>query len=292
MQRAETAAFLNQKGGVGKTTSVVNIGAGLSILGKRVLIVDLDPQSHLTTFLDLDPVSADRTIYGVLRGDAQPRDAIIEKTLRARLSIDGEESPLKISVITSALDLADAERVLGNEAEREHLLKKAIDNVSGDFDYVLFDCAPGLGLVSTNALAAAQKVFIPVQTEYLALDSLGGLLLKVETISQRLGLDLKIGGLIATRFDARKVLSRTIVQTLREQFGALLMDTMIRENIALAESPRFGQDIFSYRPRSFGAEDYLNLSLEIIGRIARADTLFSVERGGVITSSARSNIAL
>ncbi len=142
-----------------------------------------------------------------------------------------------------------------------------------------FDCSPSLGLVSINALVAARRVFIPVQTEYLALHSLEDLMTRIESVMDQLNPDLEIGGLIATRFDARKVLSRTVVETLRERFGSLFLNTMIRDNIVLAESPQFGKDIFSYRPRSFGAEDYLNLSMEMMNRITRASLFPSVEPG-------------
>jgi len=258
------------------------VGAGLTILGKRVLIVDLDPQGHLTTFLDVGPDEIDKTIYDVIRGETHPREAMIKRNLRARLHVNGRESQLAITVIPSSLDFSEAEMLLASAPDRELLLRRAMSGVRGDFDYILLDCAPSLGLMATNALAAAQKVFIPVQTEYLALESLEKLLAKVEAVATESNPDLAIGGLIATRFDGRKVLNRMVVESLRERFGALLLDTMIRENIALAESPRYGMDIFSYRPRSFGSEDYLDLSLEIIGRIASANRLFSVERG-VIT---------
>ena len=279
MHRSEIAAFLNHKGGVGKTTSVVNLGAGLSIMGNRVLIVDLDPQGHLTNFLGIDHGAIDKTIYGVLLGEVHPRDAIISKTMNARMLIDGKESRLSLSVIPSMIDLAEAEMVLSNRPDREFLLRRAIGRIADDYDYVLFDCSPSLGLLSLNALAAARKVFIPVQTEYLALSSLESLLSKIELVMTGLNLDLVIGGLIATRYDSRKVLSRAVVETLRERFGALFLETVIRENIALAESPRFGKDIFSYRPRSYGAEDYLSLSLEIMGRSGASDHSFPVEHG-------------
>jgi len=284
MHQSERAAFLNQKGGVGKTTSVVNVGAGLTILGNRVLLVDLDPQGHLTSFLGIEPGEIKRTIYDVLRGDAHPREAIITKPLAARFCIDGRESQLYLSVIPSTIDFAEAEMTLAGRDEREFLLRNAISKVGNDYHYTLFDCSPSLGLITMNALAAADKVFIPIQTEYLALRSLEDLIGKIESVKASLGLDLAIGGLVATRFDGRKVLSRAMVQALRERFGALLLETMIRENIVLAESPRFGKDIFSYRPRSYGAEDYMNLSLEMMGRIATATELFNVERG-VITSN-------
>ncbi len=284
MHQTERAAFLNQKGGVGKTTSVVNVGAGLTILGNSVLLVDLDPQGHLTSFLGIEREELGKTIYDVLRGDTHPREAVITRPLAARLCIDGRESQLSLSVIPSTIDFSEAEMALAQREDREFLLRTAISKIDHEYDYVLFDCSPSLGLITINALAAADKVFVPIQTEYLALKSLDDLMSKIESVKSRLNPDLAIGGLVATRFDGRKVLSRAIVQALREHFGALLLETMIRENIVLAESPRFGKDIFSYRPRSYGAEDYMNLSLEIMGRIATAYELFSVERG-VLTSN-------
>jgi len=279
MHQAETAAFLNQKGGVGKTTSVVNVGAGLCILGKKVLIIDLDPQGHLTEFLGISSDEIDYTIYDVMRGRVHPREAIITRPLRARIYMGDSEAQLSISVIPSSLDLSEADVTFANTFEREHLLRRAIARINGDYDYILFDCPPSLGFITTNALAASNKVFVPVQTEYLALRSLDSLMEKVESVMEELNPDLTIGGLFATRYDGRKVLGRTVLEALKEQYGALLLDTVIRENIVLAESPRFGKDVFSYRPRSYGMEDYLNLSLEIMGRIAAANTLFSVERG-------------
>jgi chromosome partitioning protein len=264
----ETSAFLNHKGGVGKTTSVVNVGAGLAILGERVLLVDLDPQGHLTRFLGVEPEDVQATVYDVLRGGVHPRDAIITRVLKARLHVDGREAPMSISVLPANLEFSGAEMALSSASDRESLLKRAIARLGEDYDHVLFDCSASLGLISTNALVAAHRVFVPVQTEYLALHSLENLLTKIESVAGQMNPDLEIGGLIATRFDARKVLSRVVVETLRERFGALLLNTIIRDNIALAESPRFGKDIFSYRPHSFGAEDYLNLSTEILDRFA------------------------
>jgi chromosome partitioning protein len=267
MHPSRAAAFLNHKGGVGKTTSVINIGAGLAILGNRVLLVDLDPQGHLTRFLGIERDEVRTTIYDVMRGDVLPRQAVITCALKARLHMAGQDNPLSISVIASNLEFAGAEVALAREARSEFLLKNAIAEIRDDYDYVLFDCSPSLGLVSTNALTAAQTVFVPVQTEYLALQSLEDLLTKIESVTEQLNPDLEVGGLIATRFDGRKVLSRSVVQTMRERFGALLLDTMIRDNIVLAESPSVGKDVFSYRPRSFGAEDYLRLAEEMMDRM-------------------------
>ncbi|MBD3178163.1 MAG: AAA family ATPase [Candidatus Latescibacteria bacterium] len=279
MHHSETAAVINKKGGVGKTTSVVNVGAGLSILGKRVLIVDLDPQGHLTGFLGISPDEFDVTIYDVIRGEADIREAIITRPMRARFRSNGDDSTLALSVIPSNSELAEAEMVLANAIDREFLLRNALVSIMDDYDYILFDCPPSLGLISINALAASGKVFIPVQTEHLALRSLEDLIQEIEAVMSKINSELVIGGLFATRFDGRKVLNREVVRTLEEKYGVFLMDTVIRENIALAESPRFGKDIFSYRPNSYGMEDYLNLSLEILGRDASAGSLFSVKRG-------------
>jgi chromosome partitioning protein len=268
MDHAASAAFLNPKGGVGKTTSVANVGAGLAILGNRVLLVDLDPQGHLTRFLGIERHDVRHTIYDVLRGDVHARDAIIKRPLNARMHMDGRETPMSMALIPAALDFSDAETVLTHLPDREYLLKRAMATVDHDYDQVLFDCSPSLGLISTNALAASRTVFIPVQTEYLALESLEDLLTRIESVRSRLNPELEVGGIVATRFDGRKVLSRLVVETLRERYGALLMDTVVRDNIAVAESPRIGKDIFSYRSRSFGAEDYLALATEIMDRIA------------------------
>lgn len=282
MHRSETAAFINKKGGVGKTTSVVNVGAGLTILGKRVLLVDLDPQGHLTGFIGIGDNEIKRTSYDLLRGEADATEAIITRPMRARFRSNGSDSQLYLSVIPARGDLADAEMVLASAIDREFLLRNALESVMNDYDYILFDCPPNLGLISVNALAASGKVFIPVQTEHLALKSLESLIEEIEMVMSKINNQLVIGGIIATRYDGRKVLNREVVRTLREEYGVLLMDTLIRENIALAESPGFGKDIFSYRPRSYGMEDYLNLSLEILGKDADAGSLFSVKRG-VIT---------
>lgn len=283
MHRTEIAAFLNQKGGVGKTTSVVNIGSGLTILGKNVLIVDLDPQGHLTVSLGIGNDDIKNTVYDVMRGEVPAGDSFIKKELGARLSVNGRESRLALTIMPSNLDMTEAEMVLSQKSEREYLLKRAIEGIKDEFDYILFDCPPSLGLLTVNALAAAQKVFIPVQTEYLALESLTNLQNMIESVTSRFNHDLEIGGLIATRVDGRKVLNRTVVERLRERFGALFLESMIRENIVLAEAPGLGKDIFTYRPRSYGAEDYLNLCHEILDGNHNADEALSIERGGVIS---------
>jgi chromosome partitioning protein len=292
MHRPEIAAFLNQKGGVGKTTSVVNIGSGLTILGKRVLLVDLDPQGHVTGFLGIDPQQIKKTIYDVLLGDAAAKDVVVTRELGARLNVDGRDSRLHVSVIPADLSFSEAEVELSRLPDREYLLRDSLGGVAELYDHVLIDCPPSLGLLATNALCAAHKVFVPVQTEYLALESLQNLHKAIEAVKVSLNPNLEIGGLIATRYDGRKVLNRTIVERLKEQFGALLLETVIRENIVLAEAPSFGKDIFTYRPRSYGAQDYLNLCFEMLGRNTTSNALFTVERGGVISRIPNNVIAM
>ncbi len=292
MHRTEIAAFLNQKGGVGKTTSVVNIGSGLTILGKNVLIVDLDPQGHLTVSLGIGNDDIKNTVYDVMRGEIPAGDSFIKKELGARLSVNGRESRLSLTIMPSNLDMTEAEMVLSQKSEREYLLKRAIEGIKDEFDYILFDCPPSLGLLTVNALAAAQKVFIPVQTEYLALESLTNLQNMIESVTSRFNHDLEIGGLIATRVDGRKVLNRTVVERLRERFGALFLESMIRENIVLAEAPGLGKDIFTYRPRSYGAEDYLNLCREILDGNHNTDEALSIERGGVISRNSIDSMSM
>ena len=291
MHQAQIAAFLNQKGGVGKTTSVVNIGAGLTLLGKRVLIVDLDPQGHLTTFLGIEPSRFGATVYDVLRGKANPRESLVRQELGARLTVDGHNTIVSMTVLPSNVDLARAESVLALQPNREFLLQEALAKIGGEFDYILIDCPPSLGLLSANALVAAHRVFIPVQAEFLALESLENLLGMIESIMDEQNPDLEIGGLIATRFDGRKVINRTVVENLKQRFGVLLLETKIRENIVLAESPGVGKDIFTYRPRSHGAQDYLNLCLEILGQGTKSEELFTVERGGAITRHPEARVA-
>jgi chromosome partitioning protein len=292
MRTAEIAAFLNQKGGVGKTTSVVNIGAGLAILGKKVLIVDLDPQAHLTGYFGIETNEINKTIFDVLRGKADLRESLVKKDLRARFHINGEDSRISVQIAPSDFTLTDAEIVLSSIPEREFSLKKAIDIHQDEFDYILIDCPPSLGLLSTNALVASKKVYIPVQTEHLALESLGNLHRTIESTITRLNPDLEIGGLIATRFDGRKNLNRAVVETLKERFGSLFLESMIRENIVLAEAPSAGKDIFSYRSRSYGAQDYLDLCQEILDRSNSFDAHYSLEPGRVVTKHPISEASL
>jgi chromosome partitioning protein len=246
-----TIALINQKGGVGKTTSTINLGAGLAMLGKSVLLVDLDPQAHLTYGLGIQAHELDYTVYEVLKGEVTARDAVVRR--------DGLE------VLPSSLSLSAAEVELSGMAGREFLLKEALVNLP-PHDFVLLDCPPSLGLLTLNALTAAQEVFIPLQTEFLALQGMSKLIDTVNVVKKRLNPGLTISGIIGTQFDARKNLNREVVEKIREYFADKLFETLIHDNVALAEAPSYGQTIFEYRPDCRGAQDYLALSQEAVAR--------------------------
>lgn len=244
-------ALINQKGGVGKTTSTINIGAGLKQLGQKVLLVDLDPQAHLTYSLGIAADELEKTVYQLLKGEISLHESIIER--------DG------LKLIPSILDLSGAEVELNSVAGREFLLREALAGLKG-FDYVLLDCPPSLGLLTLNALTTANEVFIPLQTEYLALSGLSKLLQTIDIVQKRLNDSLIISGIIATRYDSRKKLNNEVVSKIKDYFGEKVFPTLIRDNISLAEAPSFGKTIFEYKPDSYGAIDYLNLCREILKR--------------------------
>ncbi len=237
----------NHKGGVGKTTSVINIGAGLVNMGKKVLLIDLDPQANLSQSLGYR--DQELTIYGALKGEQEVKPIEV---------LPGLE------LIPSTLDLAGAEIELSAEAGREFILKELLEPLRSSYDYIIIDSPPSLGLLTINAFTASNEVLIPLQSQYLALQGLTVLQGVIEKIQKRLNKGLKLGGVFITQYDGRKVLHREVVETIRGHLKELLLKTIIRDNIALAEAPAVGQDIFRYNAKSYGAEDYLALCKEVI----------------------------
>lgn len=236
----------NHKGGVGKTTSTVNIGAGLTQYDKKVLLIDLDPQANLTHSFNIK--NPEFTIYDYLRGEK----TIIPIEIRNNLFI-----------IPASLDLSAAEIELSAEPGREYILKDILDNISAEYDYVLIDCPPSLGLLTINALAASDKVIIPLQAEFLPLKGLAKLNDVILKIKSRLNKKLEVGCVFFNQFDSRKVLNREISESVKRFFEGKVLENKISNNIALAEAPSQGKDIFWYNKNSKGAIDYKNLCDEM-----------------------------
>lgn len=241
----------NHKGGVGKTCSVCNIGAGLARKDKKVLLVDLDPQANLSHSLGVK--DAERNIYEVLNGRLNIKSAI-------------HDVSVNLDLVPSTLDLAGAEIELASEAGRDLILKDHLNLVAANYDYIIIDCPPSLGLFTVNALAASNEVLIPLQANVLSLIGITKLTTVIEKIKKRLNSSLRIGGILITQFDARKTLNRDIATAVEEHFADKLFKTRIRDNVSLAEAPGQGRDIFRYCPKSNGAQDYEELSGEILKR--------------------------
>jgi chromosome partitioning protein len=245
-------SLLNHKGGVGKTTSAINIGAGLTELGKRVLLIDLDPQANLT--LSLGVPRQKYTIYEALRGEAELHPYTVKPNM---------------DVVISTLDLSGAEMELVNEAGREFIMRELFVAVADRYDYIIIDCPPSLGLLTLNALTSSRYVMIPLQTEFLALQGLAKIKQVIDKVRMRLNRNLEIGGVIPTMYNHKLVLNRDVVDTIHKYFGEKVFKTYIRDNVALAEAPAQRKDIFAYQPRSNGAADYLELCKEIIVRTTK-----------------------
>ena len=254
-------ALMNQKGGVGKTTTTVNLGAALAELGKRVCLIDLDPQAHLTINYGVEPSADICSLYNMLVDGASFLEAVFK--------IDDN-----IALVPSSIDLAAAEVELVSVLGRETLLKKRLENVQHDFDFILLDCPPSLGLLTLNALAVADEVIIPMQPHFLALQGVAKLLETVQLVNKRINPKLKVSGIVLTMFDSQTKLSNEVVAELNsfilDALGkplpwatARIFKSKIRRNIKLAESPSFGQHIIAYEPSSNGAADYRALAKEV-----------------------------
>ncbi len=245
-------AIANQKGGVGKTTTSVNLAAALGVLEKKVLLIDADPQANATSGLGLDVETIEVGTYQILEHSNSAKEAILQTN-----------SP-NVDIIAAHIDLVAIEIELVDKQNREYMLKNILSNIVDDYDYILIDCAPSLGLLTLNALTAANSVIIPIQCEYFALEGLGKLLNTVKSVQKIHNSDLDIEGLLLTMYDSRLRLSNQVVEEVQKHFNEMVFETIIQRNVRLSEAPSFGESIISYDASSKGANNYLSLAEEII----------------------------
>ena len=249
---AKTIAIANQKGGVGKTTSSINIAASLAALEKNVLLLDMDPQSNASTGLGFNTKELDNTIYEVLVDDVNPNEVVVKS-----------EMPF-LDLLPSHINLVGAEIELVNVDERESVLKKVISKIKKNYDYIIIDCPPSLGLLTLNSLTASNSVIIPVQCEYYALDGLGQLLNTISIVRNSPNPSLEIEGVLLTMFDSRLRLSNQVVDEVKNHFGDKVFKTIITRNVRLSESPSHGKPVILYDILSAGARNYISLANEIV----------------------------
>ena len=245
-------AIANQKGGVGKTTTSINLAASLGVLEKKVLLIDADPQANASSGLGIDVDAVEGGTYHVLEHSLSAKDAIVKTA-----------SP-NVDIIPANIDLVAIEIELVDKEDREYMLKKALVHITDDYDYILIDCAPSLGLITLNSLVAADSVIVPIQCEYFALEGLGKLLNTIKSIQNIHNTELDIEGLLLTMFDSRLRLSNQVVDEVRKHFSSMVFETIIRRNIRLGEAPSYGESIIAYDATSKGAINYLNLAQELI----------------------------
>ena len=245
-------ALANQKGGVGKTTSSINLAASLAVLEFKTLLVDADPQANSTSGIGFDPRNIKNSVYECIINDINPHDAIIKT-----------DTP-NLDLLPAHIDLVGAEIEMINLDNREFKMKAVLDSIRNEYDFIIIDCSPSLGLITINALTAADSVIIPVQCEYFALEGLGKLLNTIKIVQSRLNTALEIEGILLTMYDVRLRLSNQVVEEVRSHFEEMVFDTIIQRNTRLSEAPSFGLSVIMHDANSKGAINYLNLAREIL----------------------------
>ena len=256
----KTIAIANQKGGVGKTTSAINLAASLAVLEYKTLLIDADPQANATSGVGIDPRTVETSIYECIIDQVDPKTVITET-----------ETP-NLFLLPAHIDLVGAEIEMINLPERELMMKKLLAPIRDEYDFIIIDCSPSLGLVTVNSLTASDSVIIPVQCEYFALEGLGKLLNTIKIVQTRLNPNLEIEGILLTMFDTRLRLSKQVVEEVKMHFQDMVFNTIINRNTRLSEAPSFGKSIVMYDANSTGAINYLNLAREILEKNNLATT--------------------